>query len=75
MHPAKKRAGGAISLRGHTAGVRNHYVRLPGAGGRSHALPAQFGAYDLAVSPAGTAAKILNVIFCHVASLEQVNTR
>jgi hypothetical protein len=34
---------------------------------------AQLGAYDLAVSPAGTASKVLNVVFCHVASLEQWN--
>jgi len=29
----------------------------------------QFGAYDLAVRPAGTAAEVLNVVFCHVVSL------
>ena len=38
---------------------------------RAQAAMAQLGAYDFAVRPAGTASKVLNVIFCHVASLEQ----
>jgi hypothetical protein len=30
---------------------------------------AQLGAYDFAIRPAGSTSEVLNVVFCHVASL------
>jgi hypothetical protein len=35
---------------------------------------AQLGAYDFAVSPAGSTSEVLNVVFCHVASLINEHT-
>ena len=68
-HAAQKGAGRAVRLRSHAAGIGNDYIGPGGAQGRAQAAMAQLGAYDLAISPAGTASEVLNVVFCHVASL------
>ncbi len=71
MHAAQKGAGSTVRLRGNAAGVGNDYVGPGRAESRAQSELAQLGAYDLAVRPAGAAPKVLNVVFCHVASLEQ----
>ena len=69
MDSAQKGASSAIRLRGHTTSVGHDYISPGGAGSRAQAAVAQLGAYDFAVCPAGPASEVLNVIFCHVASL------
>ncbi len=69
VHSAQEGAGGAVRLRGHTAGVGDDHVGLAGTGSRGQAAMAQLGAYDFAVRPAGPTSEVLNVVFCHVASL------
>jgi hypothetical protein len=71
VNPAQKGSGGAVRLGRNTAGVGDNDIGLGWAQRRAQAAMAQLGAYDFAVRPAGTASKVLNVIFCHVASLEQ----
>ena len=45
-------------------------IRRPGLDfGRGQAAVAQLGAYDFAVCPAGPTSGVLDVVFCHVASL------
>ena len=74
VHAAQEGAGGAVRLCGHTAGIGNDHVGPGGAQSRAQAAMAQFGAYDLAVCPAGTASEVLNVVFCHVVSLIKEDT-
>jgi hypothetical protein len=69
MDSAQKGAGSAIRLRGHTASVGDDDIGPGGAGSRAQAAVAQLGAYDFAVRPAGPTSEVLNVVFCHVASL------
>ena len=69
MDFAQKGTGGTIRLGSHTAGVGDDHVGPAGAQGRGQAAVAQLGAYDFAVGPAGSASEVLDVIFCHVASL------
>jgi len=45
------------------------YVGTGRVESRMQAATTQLGTYDLAVSPAGTAPEVLNVVFCHVVSL------
>jgi hypothetical protein len=66
---AQKGAGGAIRLRGDTTGVGDDYIGPAGTGSRAQAAVAQLGAYDFAVRAAGPTSEVLNVVFCHVASL------
>ncbi len=68
-HAAQEGAGGAVRLGGHAAGIGNDYVGLGRAQSRAEAAMPQFGAYHLAVRPAGPAPEVLNVVFCHVVSL------
>jgi hypothetical protein len=56
---------------GNTARVGNNDVGLGRIQSRTQAAMAHFGTYDLAVSPAGAAPEVLDVVFCHLASLEQ----
>jgi len=72
-HTAQEGPGCAVRLGGHAAGIGNDHVGPGGAQSRAQAAMPQFGAYDLAVSPAGTAAEVLNVVFCHVVSLKAVS--
>ncbi len=65
-HAAQKGASCAVRLGGHTAGVGNDHVGPGGAQSRGQAAVPQLRADDLTVSPAGTAAEVLNVVFCHV---------
>jgi hypothetical protein len=69
MDFAQKGTGRAIGLRGHTARVGDDYIGPFGAGSRAQAAVAQLGAYDFAVRLAGPTSEVLNVVFCHVASL------
>src|ERR1700733_1230438 len=69
MDFAQKGAGGAIRVRGHTASVGNDYIGVGWAGSGTQAAVAQLGAYDFAVRLAGPTSEVLNVVFCHVASL------
>ena len=69
MDSAQKGAGSAVRLRGHAAGVGNDHIGPVWTGSRAQAALAQLGAYDFAVGPAGPASEVLNVVFCHVASL------
>jgi hypothetical protein len=69
MDFAQKGARSAIRVRGHTASVGNDYIGLGGVGSGVQAAPAQIGAYAFAVRPAGPTSEVLNVVFCHVASL------
>ena len=68
-HAAQKGPGRAVRLCGHAAGIGNDHIGPGGGQGRTQAALPQFRAYDLAVSPAGTAPEVLNVVFCHVVSL------
>ncbi len=69
MHFAQEGAGSAIRLRGHAASVSNDHIGPGWTGSRVQAALAQFGADHFAVGPAGPAPEVLNVVFCHVASL------
>src|ERR1700760_4908602 len=62
-------AGGAVRLGGHAAGVGDDHVGTAGVCGGGGDAGTQLGAYDFAVRPAGPASEVLDVIFCHVASL------
>ena len=69
VHSAQESAGGAVRLRGHTAGVGDDHVCLAGIDCRGQAGMSQLGANDFAVRPAGPTSEVLNVVFCHVASV------
>jgi hypothetical protein len=69
VHSAHEGTGGAIRLRGHTAGVGDDHIGPAGAQSRGQPAMAQLGAYDFAIRPAGSTSEVLNVVFCHVASL------
>jgi hypothetical protein len=66
---SQKSAGSAICLRSDTASVGNDYIGPGGSGSRAQAAVAQLGANDFAVRLAGPTPEVLNVVFCHVASL------
>ena len=69
VRAAQEGAGGAVRLRRHTAGVGYDDVGLAKTGSRGQPAMAQLSAYDFAVRPAGATSEVLNVVFCHVASL------
>jgi len=71
VHAAQKGAGRTVRLCGYTASVGNNYVGTGRVESRVQAATTQLGTYDLAVSPAGAASKVLDVVFCRLASLEQ----
>ena len=47
-------------------GVDSLVEEITAAGGTAMA---QLGAYDFAIRPAGSTSEVLNVVFCHVASV------
>ena len=69
VHAAQEGTGRTVGLRGHTAGIGDDHVGSTGAQSRTHAAMPQLSADHLAVGPAGSAAEVLYVVFCHVASL------
>ena len=69
VRAAQEGAGCAVRLRSHTAGVGDDHIGLVGAQSWGEAAMAQFSTYDFAVRPAGATSEVLNVVFCHVASL------
>jgi hypothetical protein len=71
VHTAQEGTGGTVGLSGHTAGVGDDHVGSTGAGRRVHAAMPQLSADHLAVGPAGPAAEVLYVVFCHVAQSNQ----
>jgi hypothetical protein len=74
VHAAKESAGCAVCLRSDAAGVGHDHIGPGGVKSWAQAKMAQLGAYDLAVSPASTASKVLNVVFCHVVSLKRFHS-
>ena len=73
MHAAQKGTGGTVCLRGHTASVGDDHIGSIHTGRRVQAALTQCSANDLSIGATGAAAKVFNVIFCHVASLEQMD--
>jgi hypothetical protein len=69
VHSAQEGAGSAIGLGGYAAGVGDDHIGSAGARSRGQAAMAQLGADDFPVRPAGSTSEVLNVVFCHVASL------
>jgi hypothetical protein len=69
MDFAQEGAGRTIRLRGHAASIGNDYIGPGWTGSRPQPALAQLGAYDFAVCAAGPASEVLNMVFCHVASL------
>ncbi len=64
---AQIRAGLAVGFRGHAAGIYNDNMRGIRRFSGRESVVAQVGGNGLAVSTAGAAAEVFNVIFCHVA--------
>jgi hypothetical protein len=63
-HPG---AGLAVCFRGDAAGIYNNDMRRIRCCSGGESVVAQVGSNGLAVGAAGAAAKVFNVIFCHVA--------
>lgn len=66
VNAANKRTRAAVGISGDAASIDDDNAGAGNICGRAQTIPAQTGGDGFAIGAAGTAPKILNMVFCHV---------